>query len=606
MTRNLVKVGMFIGVPLTLATSVLFAEPPVSVATANKTTETTVSKSKGKANPARELVRSYTMADKMLWRPLFHDYVSMKLSISGPGIEPFETTFEKGEEISFGIYDEESTIWSDGNYTWELTATPAVSDETKEIMTRVRNETSISNAGDMLQASGLLPAGQEMQQSGTFAISDGQLIRQKGMRELQRAERMGALKEAQGMAGDVDSSDGVQLRAQVFVTDVVVQGSECVGFDCVNGESFGFDTIRLKENNLRIHFQDTSNSGSFPSNDWRLVANDTSNGGSNYLAIEDSETGRQVFRVDAGAPANSLRVDSGGDVGVGTSNPVVELHVVDGDSPTLRLEQNGSSGFTAQTFDLVSNEANFFIRDVTNGSQLPFRIKPGADTDSLFIAADNDIGIGTDSPASGAQVHIENTVGQDTDDIVMTDTGQIGIGTATVEASAQLHVQHVDAKIRLDDTTNVWDIEIRNNGQLLFNHTDAGREMTLDSDGNLTTTGTVNGVSDRNAKQDLEDVDLAAILEKVAALPIVEWSYRKGDPSVRHLGPIAQDFKKQFNLGINDTTIALSDASGVALAGVKALHEAMQSKNEEIDLLQKKTAELEARLQRLVESFEQE
>jgi hypothetical protein len=52
--------------------------------------------------------------------------------------------------------------------------------------------------------------------------------------------------------------------AQVFTTDVIVQGSECVGFDCATSESFGSDTLRLKENNLRIHFDDTSSSASFP------------------------------------------------------------------------------------------------------------------------------------------------------------------------------------------------------------------------------------------------------------------------------------------------------------------------------------------------------
>ena len=202
------------------------------------------------------------------------------------------------------------------------------------------------------------------------------------------------------LAGNVAKADIVHLD------DVIATFSMCIGNDCVNGENFGFDTLRLKENNLRIHFDDTSTSASFPKNDWRILANDTSNGGGNYLAIEDSTAGRQVFRVDAGAPANSIRVDSAGDVGVGEDNPVVELHVTDGDSPTLRLEQDGSSGFTPQTWDLASNEANFFIRDVTNGSQLPFRIKPGADSDSLFIAANNNVGIGTDSP--GAAAHIRN------------------------------------------------------------------------------------------------------------------------------------------------------------------------------------------------------
>ena len=56
-------------------------------------------------------------------------------------------------------------------------------------------------------------------------------------------------------------------RDQVILDDLIVDGSVCAGFDCVNGESFGFDTLRLKENNLRIKFQDTSTSPSFPSND---------------------------------------------------------------------------------------------------------------------------------------------------------------------------------------------------------------------------------------------------------------------------------------------------------------------------------------------------
>ncbi|WP_323760975.1 hypothetical protein [Maricaulis sp.] len=180
--------------------------------------------------------------------------------------------------------------------------------------------------------------------------------------------------------------------------DVIISFSLCVGNDCVNGESFGFDTLRLKENNLRIHFNDTSSSASFPTRDWRIVINDSSNGGSNYFAIEDTDAGRQVFRIDADAPASSLYVDSSGEIGVGTSTPVTQIHVVDGNTPTLRLDQNGSSGFTPQVFDLAANESNFFIRDVTNGSQLPLRIQPGADTNALYIASNNHIGMGTASP----------------------------------------------------------------------------------------------------------------------------------------------------------------------------------------------------------------
>lgn len=184
----------------------------------------------------------------------------------------------------------------------------------------------------------------------------------------------------------------------VHLDDVIINQSLCVGNDCVNGESFGFDTIRLKENNNRIKSDDTSNSASFPQNDWQLTFNDSNNGGKNKFSIDDVTAGRAPFTIEAGAPAHTLYVEDGGRIGFGTATPVVNLHVKEGNSPTLRLEQDGSSGFTPQTWDLAGNEANFFIRDVTNGSKLPFKIKPSAPTSSIFVAADGDIGLGTEAP----------------------------------------------------------------------------------------------------------------------------------------------------------------------------------------------------------------
>ena len=158
---------------------------------------------------------------------------------------------------------------------------------------------------------------------------------------------------------------GERVSLAVHLDDVIIDGSLCVGVDCVNGESFGFDTIRLKENNLRIKFQDTSTSASFPTNDWQLTANDSANGGVNKFSIDDIDGGRTPFTVEAGARTNALYVESDGDVGIGTNNPAVDLHIVTGNTPTLRLAQDGSSGFTAQTWDVAGNEAGFFIRDAT-------------------------------------------------------------------------------------------------------------------------------------------------------------------------------------------------------------------------------------------------
>ena len=129
----------------------------------------------------------------------------------------------------------------------------------------------------------------------------------------------------------------------VFLDDLIVDGSACIGFDCVNGESFGFDTLRLKENNLRIKFLDTSSLASFPTNDWQITANDSSNGGANKFSIDDIDGGLTPFTIEAGAPSNSLYVDDGRRLGLGTSTPVVELHVKSGNTPTMRLAARGKS-----------------------------------------------------------------------------------------------------------------------------------------------------------------------------------------------------------------------------------------------------------------------
>ena len=191
---------------------------------------------------------------------------------------------------------------------------------------------------------------------------------------------------------------GKAAADQVIPDDLIVQGSLCVGLDCVNNESFGFDTIRLKENNTRIKFDDTSTSAGFPANDWQLTANDSASGGSSKFSIEDVTGAKIPFTITAGAATNSIFVDSGGRVGLRTSTPVLDVHIATSNTPGHRLEQNNSGGFSAQTWDIAGNEANFFVRDVTGGSLLPLRIRPGAPTSSLDISATGDVGIGTATP----------------------------------------------------------------------------------------------------------------------------------------------------------------------------------------------------------------
>jgi hypothetical protein len=228
------------------------------------------------------------------------------------------------------------------------------------------------------------------------ARMNGSFLVQKGA--LYSATSTPALKEPQRPDGK--SARASDLKDQVIADDNIVQGSLCVGLDCVNNESFGFDTIRLKENNTRIKFEDTS-TGTFPTTDWQLTANDSASGGANRFSIEEvlSPDNRIPFTISGGAPSNSLFVDSIGRLGLRTATPVLDVHATTGNTPGLRFEQDGTGGFSPQTWDVAANEANFFVRDVTGGSRLPFRIRPGAPTSSIDIAASGDVGIGIATPS---------------------------------------------------------------------------------------------------------------------------------------------------------------------------------------------------------------
>jgi len=71
------------------------------------------------------------------------------------------------------------------------------------------------------------------------------------------------------------------------------------------------------------------------------------------------------------------------------------------------------------------------------------------------------------------------------------------------------------------------------------------------------------------------------VLDKVAALPLSTWHYKTQDPAVRHIGPMAQDFKAAFEVGESDTGITTIDADGVALAAIQGLNQKVEERSRE-------------------------
>ncbi len=478
------------------------------------------------ANPISGSVASmYVLGDKVEWEPN-EEYDGLTLTVTGPNDTVYTHDSNGREIIVFFGEDNCGNSFPDGPFTYELSVSRELSQEEMTIIAAAR--ISCESLGVEAYKTPLVQSGMLLMKSGeiVYALPEGE--------------------------SDFPSGDPIAGRPAakdyIINDDLLATYSQCIGFHCSNGMSFGYDTLVLKEHNLRILFNDTSTISSFPTNSWRIEINSKNNGGGSYFAIQDVDEGTTPFKIEAKAPNSSLYLDDNGRVGFGTSAPVLELHVKDGDTPSLRLHQDASYGWDAQTWDISGNESNFFIRDATNGSKLPFRIQPGAPSSSLTIRSTGHVGMGTWSPS--AKLHVKTT-SSSTDPVLLVER-ELSAGTQA-------------AYLKVKDS---GDVEIFK---------------------------TLGESSDRNQKKNITPVDTAATLKEISTLKLATWSYKTDDDSTVHMGPMAQDFYAAFGLGSNNKHISAIDSSGVALAAIKELYILVEKQNEIIRDLQQKCNQLEAR-----------
>jgi hypothetical protein len=461
------------------------------------------------------------------WHPNV-SYVKMELTVSRPDGSVFTKTFPAGTTPALELTDPDGNTFSDGQYTYELRFQPFVNKE----------ETALAAAKRGLPLK--TPV-----QSGSFRVEGGRILLASGQAEL-------------STTADILHYD-----------DVIITGSLCVGFDCADGESFGFDTIILKEHNLRIYFNDTSYTASYPTNAWRITINDSTNGGASYFAVDDVDDGTRPFVVEAGAPSNSLYVEDYGRVGLGTSTPVVEMHIKDSDTPTVRLEQDSTGGWTAQTFDVAANESNFFIRDATNGSKLPFRIQPSTPSSTLCLKSDGKVGIGTWSPSASIELETTGEPALFIADRTDGATVQFSAGTSATyfgsrsDSPMHLLVNQLE-KVTVDTT-----------GYVGISDTTPDYPLDMGALGNnarCTTGGVWQDGSSRASKENIKNLDAREAVNTLAGLTPVTYNY-KVDKTELYAGFIAEDVPE---LVASNDRKALSPMDIVAVL-TKVVQEQQQS-----------------------------
>jgi trimeric autotransporter adhesin len=109
-----------------------------------------------------------------------------------------------------------------------------------------------------------------------------------------------------------------------------------------------------------------------------------------------------------------------------------------------------------------------------------------------------------------------------------------------------------------------------------------------------------NNVSDSTKKRNIRLIDAKDILNKVANLPIKQWSYQAQDPGIEHIGPMAQDFWKQFHVGDDSLSISTIDPDGIALAAIQALNTKTEALEKQNAGLRKELDELKSQVKALV------
>jgi hypothetical protein len=422
------------------------------------------------------------------WEPKV-TYRSLILTVAKPDGSIFERTFESGSTPYINLSNISGEKFNDGSYTYELRVIPVNTQ-------RVRRE-----VGAVMNVRGADFPEKTITQTGYFQVKDGMIVTPASTSE-------------DGLSGAMDI---------VHADDVIIDGSLCVGNDCYSGLAFGFDTIVLMENNLRIFFDDTSTIQNYPRNDWRIICNDSTDGGGRYFAIEDATEVSNILVLEAGAPDNSLYVDSHGDVGINTSTPYYELHIVDGDSPCVRLDQDGSYGWTPQKWDLCGNESNFFIRDATHASKLPFRIEPDAPTNSIFVKSNGDIGMGTGSP--GYALVVEKT-GDNAEVVCSRTSGAMNFMNATSSFATFGSINNYSVRVV---TNNSWRMQLNTDNSL-----------SMRSGATCSTAGEWLDNSSIELKENIKNLTADRAFEALNGLNPVTFNY-KVDKTDKQVGFIAEE-----------------------------------------------------------------
>jgi hypothetical protein len=257
----------------------------------------------------------------------------------------------------------------------------------------------------------------------------------------------------------------------------------------------------------------------------------------------------------------ALRIDSSGNVGIGTSSPNVALHVSDAGTEVVQIDRTGSYG---QALEFIrtgvttscgigtvnANAMGFYTNDAeamridSSGNLLVGKTASTGVTAGAELRSD---GYGVFTRSGGESIQARRLT--DDGDIVvfLKDTDEVG----TIGASGgDFYITCPGSVgIKFDDANNAWR-PCNNVGDSRDNAIDAGAASARLDD--IYATNNVINTSDRNEKQDIDVMSEAETRVAVACKGLmrkfrwIDAVAKKGDDARIHFGIIAQDLQDAF------------------------------------------------------------
>jgi hypothetical protein len=341
---------------------------------------------------------------------------------------------------------------------------------------------------------------------------------------------------------------------------------------------------------------------------WSLTGNSGTTAGTNFVGTTDFQplefkvNGQRALSIEPTNPTGSPNIIGGyaGNTAGADSADSAEVIAGGGDSGYV----NTVTAYGGAVGGGVGNTAGFLATvagGVSNAAPANYSTVAGGQGNGASNINDT-VGGGQGNHATGSSSTVAGGYLNTASGGASTVPGGSGsTASANYSFAAGLRAKATDAGSFVWGDSN--DFDIGSNGTNTFTaRTTGGARFISAIDGTTGAPtagvslaaggGSWSSLSDRAAKRGFSGVDRGALLRRLDRVPISRWGYKAQAPSIRHLGPMAQDFRAAFGLGEDSRHIDTIDSEGVALAAIQGLYRQNQA-------LKRQNRSLNARLSRL-------